>query len=765
MQAKLGNLPFEVSSFVGRSTEIDDLRSALSTARLVTVTGVGGAGKSRLALEVARKLRAGLPDGAWLVELEQVDDEKLLAAFVLSVFGVPVESGRPVEKALVQWLADKKLLLVLDNCEHLVGACGRLVGELLASVPGVRILATTREVLGVAGEVIWPIPALSLPRAGAGQSSATVLEYEAPRLFGERAQAALPGFAVTDANASAVAELCRRLDGNALAVELAAVQLRALSLGQILDRVDRPLALLRTGRSGSDRRHSLRAVVEGSFGLCAPGEQRIWRTTSVFVGGFDLPAAEAVCGASPAGDIEFLSSLSGLVDKSVLTVSRHGETTRYRMLETIRQYGLEKLAEAGEESTARLRHRDHYLAVAQRAEEDWSGAGQPELLAYLRHDRPNLWSALDFSVSNPGEEPFAVRLAGLLWPLWIVGGFLKEGCYWVERALRAEVGTEADRVRAASVGALVACLEGDVPRARCILSGIADARDAVDDPAVLAVATRAAGTVEMIDGKLEAARPFFDETLAHLKNANVPHSLALVSYADLGVVHSLSGAFELGMARCEEGREICQAQGETWALSWILFVQSFMRLLQDEKDDVTADLEGMLRIKIAFDDILGILQAAELLAWVGVHRDARRAARILGANEALWRPLGAYLMSFKPYLARHERSLELAKEALGEAAFEREFRAGAEMDLDQLVAFVLDEPIPTEPRTSAAGQEDLLTAREREICTMVAEGLTDREIADRLVLSPRTVQTHVANVLAKLGFRSRVQIAAWTTTQ
>jgi non-specific serine/threonine protein kinase len=506
-------------------------------------------------------------------------------------------------------------------------------------------------------------------------------------------------------------------------------------------------------------------VVDASFELCSAAERRLWISASVFAGGFDLEAAEAVC--CDSDDVDgVLLGLAGLVDKSILTVSQRGERTRFRMLETIRRYGGEKLARSGDETGVRRRHRDHYLSMVQRAEQEWSGPRQPEWLAQLRQERPNLWSALDFCFGHRGEEAAGVSLAGLLWPLWIVGGFLKEGRYWIDRALASNADADPDRVRAASVGALTSCLEGDVARARALLHDSLSLQAAVHDPALLAIAARATGTVEMLDGNLDGATPWFERSLSLLKAADTPHSLALVSHADLGLVHGLSGTAEEGIARCEEGRWLCQAQDETWALSWIVFVQSFMRLVQDENEDVSGDLEGMLRMKVALDDVLGILQAAELLAWVAAaHGAPRRAARILGANQALWRPLGAYLLAFGPYLERHERCLARARAALGERAFESELREGAGLDLQELAAFALkEEPEPEHP-APAPVEHDVLTPREREICDLVAEGLTDKQIAERLIISPRTVQTHVTNILGKLAFRSRVQIAAWASRQ
>ncbi|MDQ4053069.1 MAG: LuxR C-terminal-related transcriptional regulator [Actinomycetota bacterium] len=766
MQRGKGNLPFDVSSFVGRVDETNELRAALSSGRLVSVTGVGGAGKSRLAVHVARKMSGGQPDGTWLIELDDLEDETLLPHTIMSTLGVPEESGRPTEESLLEWLAPKRLLIVLDNCEHLVEACGRLVTEFLVRAPGLRILATSREVLGVPGEVAWPIPSLSVPGPEATIAPAALSQYEAPVLFEQRARAVLSSFTITAENAQVVAELCRRLDGSPLALELAAVQLRALTLGEVLNRLDRPFAMLRVaGPETSSRRHSLRAVVDGSYELCSAAERRIWASSSVFAGGFDLQAAEEVC-TNAVPDEDVLLGLRGLVDKSLLVVSQQAETTRFRMLETIRRYGGEKLAEFDDEARVRRRHRDHYLSVVERAEQDWSGPRQPERLAHLRQERSNLWTALDFSFSHPGEQATGVRIAGLLWPLWIVGGLLKEGRHWIDRALAVGVDADLDRARTAAVGALLACLEGDVPRARALLDDSHPQRAAVDDPALLAILARAAGTVEMLDGNLDAARPWFEQAVRLLENARTSHSLALVSYADLGVVLGLSGAVEQGVARCEEGRELCQAQGETWALSWILFVLSFLRLVQNENEDVRSDLENMLRIKVAFNDVLGILQAAELLAWVAVaHGDPRRAARILGSNEALWRPLGAYLLSFGPYLARHEWCLVQARAALGNEAFKKELREGAGMDLKQLAAFALNEAVEEEHRAPSPRDDHVLTPREREICGLVAEGLTDKQIAERLTLSPRTVQTHVANILSKLAFRSRAQIAAWASGQ
>jgi non-specific serine/threonine protein kinase len=304
-----------------------------------------------------------------------------------------------------------------------------------------------------------------------------------------------------------------------------------------------------------------------------------------------------------------------------------------------------------------------------------------------------------------------------------------------------------------------------VPRARAIQAEVETLAAPADDPVLSAIAARALGTVEMVDGRLDAALPHLERSLDLLGAASTPHSLALVSHADLGVVLALTGDHDKAELRCEEGRELCAAQGETWALSWILFVLNFVRLVRDEHDDTTGDLEQMLRIKRGFDDVLGVLHATELLAWVVARRDPQRAALILGATEALWRPFGRYLLSFGPYLARHDGCVAQIRERLGEERFEECRRAGAAMDLPTLAAYALGEHVDVGPASSKQPDDHGLTAREREICGLVAQGLTDRLIAERLVISPRTVQTHVANILGKLGFRSRTEVTTWARTQ
>lgn len=767
-----GNLPFDITSFVGRRQETRDVRQTLSRARLVTLSGVGGAGKSRLALHVARGVRKGFRDGVWLLELDKLHDAALLPPTMMSTLRIRGESASSAEDMLAEELSDKQMLLVMDNCEHLVDACAVLVSGLLSAAPELRILATSRQPLGMPGEVVLPVPPLSLPDpgtlSGPSASSHGISDYEGLMLLEERAAAVVPGFTLHPEDWESAAELCRRLDGNPLAIELAAARLRVLRVEEILQRLDSRFRLLTaTSRVAPTRRQSMYAVMDGSFELCSEPERLLWMRASVFAGDFDVAAAQAVCGGGNLRHEGVLDSVIALVDKSILVREDTSGISRFRMLETIRQYGQERLADSGEETVVRRRHRDHYLTLVERAESDWSGPRQPEWLARLRNERPNLWGALDFCLSETGEYQCGLRMAGLLWPLWLAAGYLGEGSHWLDRALALPSGSAPDRARAICVNVFVTALQGSAARTRSLMSECHEILAGSTDQVMLALAARAAGTIEMLVGDFAAAVPWFERSVRHLEQADAFHSLAVVSYADLGVVHGLSDAVDRGIASCEEGRKPCDARGEQWALSWVLFVLSFLRLVRDDAEDVSADLREMLRIKQAFSDVLGVLQAAELLAWVAAaHGDPRFAARILGANETLWRPVGAYLLAFRPYLVRHERCVARARAALGDDAFDTEFLTGGAMDLTQLARFALGEA-PAKRRTSPVVRRSktLLTRRQQEVAELVANGMSNSQIAERLVISQRTAETHVQNVMSKLGFRSRAQVARWVVDQ
>src|SRR5690242_4864616 len=474
-----GGLRGELTEFVGRRSELARVRDALEGARLVTLTGPGGIGKTRLALQVAAGAGRAFRDGVWLTELNGLRDPGLLVGEVARSLGLSDRSARWAVASLADYLENRQLLLVLDGCEHLADACAVMADALLRGCPGLRIIATSRHVLGVAGEVTTAVPPMTVPAEGDPAGPEELLGYEAVRLFAGRGAAVLPGFAVDEGNGAAVATVCRALDGIPLAVELAAVRLRSLSPGQILDRLNARFQLLSGGGpAGQPHHRTLQAALEWSYELLTDGEQAMWRRVSVFAGSFDLDAAEAVCavGRLAAGQIADL--IDTLVAKSILLREGRG-TARYRLLDTIREFGLAKLSGLGNERALRLRHRAYYAALAARQEA--LGSGRAEWIAALDADHENLRAALRFCLSEPGEAAAGAQIACDLWRYWETHGHLTEGRR-ILAALLDQLGPACPaRPRALWTAGFLAQYQGDIPRAQELLeAALSAARTAGD---------------------------------------------------------------------------------------------------------------------------------------------------------------------------------------------------------------------------------------------------------------------------------------------
>lgn len=428
-----GNLPLELNAFVGRDTELAELATALEAGRLVTVTGVGGVGKSRLAVRAAARSR--VRDGAWLVDLTALRDAELLEHAVADALGLTDHTKRPPRQVLLGHLAERELLLVVDGFELLVDACASLVRDLLVHSPGLRVLAVGRRPLEIEGERLFPLAPMPGPDAAA--------------LFTDRAVAGLPGFALDDGNRADVMELCRRLDGIPLAVELAAGRLRALSPAQLLARLDDRFRLLTGVRRDAPPRHqTLRTAIGWSHELCAPRERLLWSRLSVFAGQFDLEAAEYICAGDglPADDV--LDVLDELLAQSIVTREVGPSGVRYRMLDTVRAYGADWLAAAGESGRLRRRHRDWFMGLATWCELDWFSPRQPEVAALVDLELPNLRAALEFCLTEDDQTHLGQYLAGTLWFYWAGCGRLAEGRHWLDRALELDGGHDDSRLKA-----------------------------------------------------------------------------------------------------------------------------------------------------------------------------------------------------------------------------------------------------------------------------------------------------------------------------
>jgi non-specific serine/threonine protein kinase len=771
-ERKAGNLPDDVTSFVGRRQATAEIKRALSTSRLVTLSGAGGVGKSRLALHVARGLRRAFPDGAWLVELAKLDDASLVGNAVAAALELPdTFSARDLESVLVDYLADKRLLLVLDNCEHLLEACIHLVSALLLAAPNLRVLATSRELLGIGGETVWPVPPLSVPDVVA--SSAADLpahQFEASALFEDRASAVSPGFTLNHDNAKAVAQLCQRLDGLPLAIELAAVWLRALSVDQVLARlVDRDELLSTDKRAALPRHQTLRATVEWSFDLCTKLERTLWARVSVFTGDFDLEAAEHVCASDGLAAEDVFTGVAGLLDKSVL--ARHGNNprTRYRMLDTIRQYGRERLAENGDEVAVRRRHRDYYLWLAEQAEADWFGPRQVEWLNNFHTEQPNVWVAMDFCLTEPGEARTGMRMAGALWWYWI-GRALRDGRHWLDRALTVETEPSHERAKALWVDGWIAVSQGDTPPALPVLDECAAMARRLGDEAALACAMHFIGVAKWVQNLAPDAVAFLEEALDRHRAADAPRSLTALALCHLAMAVALLGDVERAVALCEECTADCEAHGECWTRSWAQWDLVVIRWRQGDVPKASEHARQSLRLKQILNDQLGIPFCVEFLAWVAVvDGDAERAALLFGMSEKMWEPIGGGRLSeTKALLDSSDQCRTQAREILGEQAFAAASQRGREFAVDAAIAYALGEK-PRAPHAAAVPDAapllPHLTRREREVAELVAEGQSNSQIAANLVISQRTAESHIEHILSKLGFNSRTQIAVWFIEQ
>jgi non-specific serine/threonine protein kinase len=761
---RVGRLPDDLTSFVGRRGAITQVKRLLSTSRLVTLTGVAGVGKSRLATRVARDLRRAFPDGVWLVELAKVPPGDDLARVLLTNLGIGERPALSPQDMLAEQLADKRMLILLDGCEHLLDECGPLVGDLLAAAPELRILVTSRAPLALAAEQVWPVPPMAMPRLDRqGRVVQKATGYESLELFADRASAVLPGFTISPDNEALVVRLCQQLDGLPLAIELAAVWMRSLSVEEILDRLTDRYRLLTSGdRSAVPHHRSLLAAIEWSFDLCSPTEQALWARLSVFAGGFELDAAEAVCVGDGVTVEDVFVGVAGLVEKSVLVKEeQHDTRTRYRLLKTIQEYGRERLGGGAKEVVLRRRHRDHFLLLAEHVDAEWLGPHQVEWLTRLRQDRSNLRAALDFCRSEPGEGHEGLRMAAALRFFWVAGGWLREGRYWLDEVLQVVPEPGQQRARALAVDGLVSCLLGNTDAARELLAEAREAARQAGADAVLALVAPITGIVELLRNEHEAAAARFAEALE--REEMLRHDgIALISLPNLALLAIFQGDLERAVALCEQCQEICEEHGELWAWSWGELVLGLARWRQGDFPDALLHLRECLRIRHLFDDVSGVLLAIEAEAWVAASQGRPDRAALLSAAVAhLWQPPASFLYGIDRYLGWHTETKARIRGALSVADQRAARLQSVEYTVDELIRFVLGERQP-EPSADAPVR---LTPREREVARLVAQGLSNRQIAEQLVISKRTSDSHIEHILAKLGATSRAQIAVWVAEQ
>ncbi|WP_040829875.1 protein kinase domain-containing protein [Nocardia jiangxiensis] len=760
----VGNLPLELTSFVDRRSQVAEVKNLLARSRLVTLTGIGGVGKTRLALRVAGKVHREFADGVWLVELGDLRDARLLADGVAAALGVRNRGSRSMPDVLVELLAAREMLLVLDNCEHVIAAVAELAGTLLRACPNVQILATSREALDIGGEAVLAVPPLGFPDPTSEPARRGTTRHDAVTLFAERAATAVPGFEVTDNIRASVAHICARLDGLPLAIELAAARLRTMTPEQILARLtDRYTLLTRSGRGVPMRQQTLRWCVGWSYDLCTSVEQQMWRRMSVFAGSFELDAAEEVCGGD-IGSSELLDALSALVDKSIVIRDETDGTIRFRMFETVQEYGRGK-AEDGEDYLEYIRrHRDWCAHLAIRSEAEWIGPRQVQWDARLERELPNLRKALEFSLTESND--CALRITTALYLFWMWRGRLSEGRRWYERALDLTTGARTtDQAKALHEASVMATVQGDFPAATDKVAKLGRLAEQNAGPLFRALLAHSEGNIYLVGGDTDLARagPLLADAIENYE-ASGDHRLELDALFSLGWAYALQGDTAQALTSLEKALAITESAGETMLRSWGLWAAGFSVWQRSEPERATHLLQQGIRAARLVADPLVAAGCLETLAWVTAEQhQARRAAVLMGAADSLGRAAGSSAFMFRKLLTYREGCARTSRTALGARAFEAARQQGTAMSFDAAVGFALGEHTEAlGPSPRSAGN---LTKRERQVADLVAQGMTNKAIAARLVISQRTAAGHVEHILTKLGFTSRAQIAVWAAEQ
>jgi len=759
-----GRLRGELTEFVGRRAELALVRQALGSARLVTLTGPGGIGKTRLAVQAASGLQRAFRDGVWLAELGGLRDPGLLVPEVARSLGLSDRSVRWVVAALADYLQARQVLLVLDQCEHLADACAVMADALLRACPGLRIMATSRHVLGVAGEVTIAVPPMTVPAGCQPAAPAELLGYEAVRLFTARAAAVLPGFTLDAGNGATVAGICRALDGIPLAVELAAVRLRSLSPGQILVRLGSRFQLLSGGGSAGQPQHrTLQAALEWSYGLLTGAERAMWRRVSVFAGSFDLDAAEVVGAGGEIAPGSVADLVDALVAKSILLRGGGHGMVRYRLLDTIGEFGRQKLRAEGGEQQLRVRHRDWCAALAARQEA--FGPRRAEWITALNTDHENLRAALEFCLSEPSEVAAGAELACDLWRYWETHAHLTEGRRILATVLERLDQAAAVRPQALWVAGYLAELQGDLREARTLLeAGISAARSAGDVRAI-AYASTYLGSVLFYLGERAQGHVVAKTALRMHRESADQIGVALVLMA-IGFIHLLAGEPQAAEGRFGDCARVCESSGNLWYHTYAQWGLATSMWLLGDHDRAATLAPAALSTMRDLDDPIGVGLCLDTLAWVAAAQgQASRAVTLLAAVDAGWSAIQNALAN--TLREQHDAALGAARAAMSEGAYRAATAKGAVMSQAEAIAYALGESRGLVSRSGErpGGSWLRLTRRERDVAVLVARGMSNSQIAAALVISARTVETHVQHIMDRLGVSTRAQIAAWSAAE
>ena len=726
-----GRFPHDgYTDFVGRQDELTGIAALLAESRLVTIVGPGGVGKTRVALVAAAQAAASYPDGPWIVELSHLRDPALLPNTVASVLGLPEQDARSALDAVLEYLRERRLLLILDTCEHVLDACAALAQAVMRDAPDVTVLATSRQPLDMPGEHTFPIGPLPVPENDwLPVAGASLVGGDAVELFALRATAAVPGFSITPENAANVIRLCRRLDGIPLAIELAAVQLRALPLDELLDRLNHRFTVLTGGRPGALPRHqTLRMAIEWSHELCSDAERRLWARLSVFAGPFSLVAAQEVCAEVSLERPDVVDAVIGLVDKSVVLM----EGERYRMLDTVREFGAERLAASGEQASCRARHIARYLAMARYFGAHFADDDQLDRYHELREVHSNLRAALEYALadedqaaaaSSPADEPFGLssgsagssgsvvttvasdrwragaELACSLYGYWQISCLLGEGTYWLTKVLDRFTAAGPERARALVNRGFLRSFQGTVTDALADCEAGTAMALAIGDDAIAARGFQHTMLTLTFLGRHEEAARVSDEARSRLRACgDVAGELMLL--AQLGHLHQLAARPAEAVAVCDEGFALLGAgSGERWVTAYLHAVCGFALFQMPGREaDCDAVLRKALHWKQELGDVIGIAYALDVLGWLSAKTGSpAQAAWLLGAADPLWERGGSVRFSGTAIMEElHQQAAAAARSALGAAEYDARYAEGTAYVRRQLDAHAGGGPLRLE---------------------------------------------------------------------
>jgi len=762
-----GNLPVVPTSFVGRQLEIAALTQRLRHphARLLTLTGPGGTGKTRLALEVASDLQPEFAAGAFIVDLAPLDDPQLVPSAMAAALGVREAAGQPVLDRVREHLKDKRLLLVVDNFEHLLAA-SPVIGQLIATCPELKVLATSRTPLGLYGEHEFPVQPLPVPDLQRAHDPAELAQVEAVQLFVARAQATRPDFLLTEDNAPLVAEICVRLDGLPLALELAAARIRLLQPTVLLGRLQHTLALLTGGaRDLPPRQQTLRATIDWSYELLDPTEQRLFRQLGVFSGGWTLEAAEAVCelGSADGSSVDMLDALEALGRASLVRQSSVSDEARFEMLGTVREYAAQRLEDSGEAELARARHAAQFMSLCETAEPLLHGPRQRYWLDRLERELANLRAALDWSLRGGAPEA-GLRLAAALWWFWVIRASLYEGQRWMDSAVAATgPAPTATRAKVLYCAGLVSSFQGDWDRSRRRCEAALELCRQFGDSRGAAYACFGLGMAAFLEGDASAARAHIEEGVRLFRGGPILDAWGLRNVLNaLGEIERSQGDFGRAQALYEESLALARQEADAHGIGLLLYNLALVALHHADASRAADLLSQAVHVwrDLGYRSGLAVC-ILTMGSLASIRQQPERAMRLFGAADSLMEQVGRRVRdsAYQEYFAATQTGLD-------RRAFDEAFQAGRQMTMEQALAEGLasaePEPLPgaPPPRSPGAGYEPL-TIREWEVAQLVARGLTNRQIASELVVTEGTAAKHVENIRAKLELTSRTQVAAW----